>query len=143
MSCSFSNIGTHRLLAAWLVLPILGGCSSTGEGMFPVSGTVKFADGSPVTGEPASIVFVPNPQSDNRSSKSASGTIEPDGSFRLMTNDPDDGAYPGDYQVVLKVWSDYRNQKLAVPEEYGEPTSTPLSATINADQTTFDFTVER
>jgi hypothetical protein len=60
-----------------------------------------------------------------------------------MTENPNDGVAPGDYRVVLKVWSDYRAQKLAVPQEYTDPATTPWRTTVDADHVEFRFTVER
>ncbi len=111
--------------------------------MLPVHGTVQYDNGQPVTGELATIVFQPDAGSTNVPSQPASGTIETDGSFTLMSIQPGDGAMPGDYRVVLKVWSDYRAQTLAIPKEYTEEATTPLRASVGADRVEFTFTVDR
>ncbi len=119
------------------------GCHSAGEGRFAVRGTVVDESGKPVTGEMATIVFVPDSASSATAPpKSASGTLAPDGSFSLMTDQPHDGADAGDYRVVLKVWSNYREQKLAIPRRYTEAETTPLRAQVGAGSTEFLFTVE-
>lgn len=126
--------------ARWLILLAVGlalGCQE-GDEAVQVSGTVRYADGSPVTGESPLIVF--EPVSDG---KAANGSIEPDGSFELMTVKPGDGVQPGQYKVVLKVFKSYRDQTLAVPEKYADATTTPLEATVNDDYTHFDFVVEK
>ena len=131
----------YRLLLI-LTLAICG-CGGNDQGLIPVSGTVTYKDGPPVVGEMATIVFHPDTSSGNPSVKSASGTIQPDGRFTLMTVQPDDGAAPGNYKVVLKVWSDYRAQKLAVPPQYADEATTPLRASVAEDAAELNFTVDR
>lgn len=127
-----------------LVLVALStGCSNVGDNMLAVGGVVKYSDGQPVTGEAATIVFHPVRSAESKLSRPASGTIDPDGSFELMTFKPGDGVYPGEYHVVLKAWSNYRKQRSAVPKKYTNETTTPLSATVNQEETIFEFTVER
>jgi hypothetical protein len=72
---------------------ILTGCGSKPETV-PLSGTVKFPDGSPAAG--AYIVFegVDQPIS-------ATGVIEGDGTFRVRTFGKDDGIAKGRYRVVV------------------------------------------
>jgi hypothetical protein len=36
-----------------------------------------------------------------------------------------------------------RDQVLAVPDQYGDVATTPLEATVDADHTHFEFTVEK
>ncbi len=113
------------------------GCAQS-DGPLQVTGTVKFVDGSPVTGETGNVSFHPVGEG-----KSASASIEPDGSFRAMTERPGDGMQPGAYQVTLHVYENYREQTLAVAEKYTAPETSPLKATVDADHTQFDFVVER
>lgn len=125
---------------AFLIVSLLGmafGCSDGGDGSLPVAGTVKFADGKPVTGDTATMIFQPI-----TTGKSAAATINPDGSFEAMTEKPGDGMQPGEYKVVLNVFQNYRDQILGVPEEYADAASTPLTAIIDADNFRFDFVVE-
>jgi hypothetical protein len=122
-----------------LLLSTLGailGCEG-GNDAIQVTGVVKFADGSPVVGESGTVVFHPTAEG-----KSASATIESDGSFTAMTEKPGDGMQPGAYKVTLHVFKNYREQTLAIPEKYAEVSTTPLSAAVSPDQTHFDFTVE-
>lgn len=132
----------HRTSFSLLLIVLISGCNSS-DPMLPVDGTVKYSDGQPVTGELATIVFQTDGASANIPVKSASGTIDSDGSFQLMTDKPGDGAHPGDYKVVLKVWQNYREQKLAIPERYSQMATTPLKATVDRDNTTIEFVVDR
>lgn len=122
-----------------LIVGIMGaalGCAD-GDEALQVTGTVKFADGSPVTGESGTVAFHPAGEG-----KAASGAIEPDGSFAAMTKLPGDGMQPGDYKVTLHVFKNYREQILAVPERYADEAATPLEASVDSDNDHFDFVVE-
>lgn len=120
-----------------LAICLLGGCGAAGDEAVQVTGSVKNADGSVATGESALIVFQPVSEG-----KSASGSIGPDGAFELMTIKPGDGVQPGQYKVVLRIFKNYREQILAVPEKYADASTTPLEATVDADHRHFDFKIE-
>jgi hypothetical protein len=128
-----------RLSTLACLLLLLCGCGEKTDGLIPVSGTIKFADGTVPIGESALIWF----EATESGNKSASGTIEADGSFELMTFKPGDGVGPGKYKVVAKVYKSYREQTLAVPQQYADASATPLEAIVDADNTHFDFVIER
>jgi hypothetical protein len=113
------------------------GCGDSGDEMLAVSGTVKNPDGSAVTAEEGGLIqFTPD-----GSGTTAMGSLEKDGSFTMMTKKPGDGVKPGKYKVVLQLWKNYRAGALAVPKEYSDATTTPLEATVDADNTHFDFVI--
>jgi hypothetical protein len=120
------------------LLALVLGCGGDKAGLLPVSGTVKFSDGTVPQGESAVIWFEPT-----ESGKAASGTIDGNGGFELMTFKPGDGVKPGRYKVTPKVYTNYRTQSLAVPAKYANAATTPLEATVDADHTHFDFTIEK
>jgi hypothetical protein len=121
-----------------LTLAAIAGCRG-GEGeLIPVTGTVKYADGSAIKFENGAVLFQPESPGDH-----ANGAVEPDGSFTMMTKKPGDGVKPGKYKVVLQLWKSYRDQTLAVPEKYGDAATTPLEVTVDADHDEFDFEVEK
>ncbi|MBA3481580.1 MAG: hypothetical protein H0T51_07175 [Pirellulales bacterium] len=124
-----------RLLPLAAILFI--GCGGGSE-LLPVTGTVKNADGAAVSAEEGGQVLF-NPDG---SGTPASGIIEKDGSFTMMTQTPGDGVKPGKYKVVLQLWENYRAGTLAVPEKYGDAATTPLEATVDAENDHFDFVVE-
>lgn len=108
----------------------------------PVTGTVKFDDGSVPIGEMATITFVPtNPME----GKAASSNIETDGSFELWTLQPGDGgALVGDYRVTLSVTKGYPNLEHQVARQFTDLSETPLTATVEAgEKNHFDFIVEK
>lgn len=124
-----------RLLPLTVVLVI--GCG--GVETLPVTGTVKNKDGSAVAGQQGGkVLFMPI-----EAGKAASGSVEADGTFTMMTETPGDGMKPGKYKVVLQLWKDYRAGTLAVPKEYGDAATTPLEATVDADNNHFDFVIEK
>jgi hypothetical protein len=131
----------YKMTCCWLLLALglVAGCGGAAGEFVQVSGTVKYADGTPVTGQTAKAVFLPK----SPEGRAASGTIEPDGSFKAMTEKPGDGMKPGAYTVVLDVFKDYRAGIRAVPKKYGDASTTPLEATVDADHTSFDFVVEK
>jgi hypothetical protein len=128
---------TARLLPLAAILFL--GCSGDSADMLSVTGTVKNADGSAITAEEGGkVLFTPD-----GSGAAASGSVEKDGSFTMMTEKPGDGVKPGKYKVVLQLWKNYRAGTLAVPEKYGDVATTPLEATVDADHKHFDFVVEK
>ncbi|MBA3481582.1 MAG: hypothetical protein H0T51_07185 [Pirellulales bacterium] len=124
---------TRLLLLGALTVSL--GCGDGGT--VPVTGTVKNADGSDLQFESGLVVFEPMDEG-----KAASGAVEPDGSFVMMTETPGDGVAPGNYKVVLNVFKNYREQELSVPETYANAATTPLTARVDADNNHFDFVVE-
>jgi hypothetical protein len=125
----------RRLLILSALSTVIG-CGASDEAIH-VTGSVKFADGSPVVGESGTVAFHPIAEG-----KSASAAIGSDGSFEAMTEKPGDGMQPGAYKVTLHVFTNYRAQTLAIPEKYADVSTTPLTATVSPDQTQFDFVVE-
>jgi hypothetical protein len=112
------------------------GCGG-GDDSIAVTGTVKMADGSPIKCENGMVIFQPA-----GSGQAASGSVDQDGSFTMMTKVQGDGVKPGQYKVVLQLWKSYRAGTLAVPKKYGDAATTPLEATVDADHAHFDFKVE-
>jgi hypothetical protein len=126
------------------VLFIILALSGCGEGVsyVPVTGTVKYSDGTVPAGDIATITFQPSAAGPD--TKGASGTINKDGSFALQTVTPGDGARPGDYQVTVRVMQGYPRGQLVVAEKFTKPDTTPLTAKVQArGENHFDFTVER
>ena len=73
---------------------VLIGCG--GRKTTPIRGVVTL-EGTPVAG--ATVLFMPDGQGGGRP---ASGFTSSDGTFRLMTYKPDDGALPGTYRVLIQ-----------------------------------------
>ena len=118
------------------------GCGDRGPTYVPVTGTVKFSDGTVPKGKIASINF--QPVAGSPDTKAASGTITADGSFTLTTVQPGDGARPGEYVATVTVKDAYPVGKSLVAEPFTNPGNSPLKATVTEDgENHFDFVVER
>lgn len=130
-----------RLCPVLLLAIALTGCG-VGDPHVPVTGTVKYSDGSVPKGDIATITF--QPASAGPGAKGASGAIGDDGSFSLQTLKPGDGALPGDYRVTVHVMQGYPHGKSVVADVYTKPGTTPLKATVEASgENRYDFTIER
>lgn len=131
-------------MARWLLViaaALMAGCGG-GDEAIQVTGVVKSADGSPIPCESGTVLFQPVTSGENATGQHASGAVLPDGTFKMMTKVPDDGVKPGQYKVVLQIWKSYRDQTSAVPKKYGDASTTPLEATVDADHAHFEFKVE-
>ena len=83
-----------RLLLILAALPAAAGCGG-GSGPTPVRGFVKL-DGKPVAN--AAVVFI----AQTPNGRDAYASTNANGEFRLTTTNPDDGALPGKYKVVIQ-----------------------------------------
>jgi hypothetical protein len=128
----------------WLVLLLAGvavGCGKSNP-YVPVTGTLKFADGSVPKGYERSITFQPVPGGPG--TKGASSLVEDEGTFSLRTVKPGDGALPGTYAVTVHVVDAVRDGKSTVADKFTRASSTPLKATVTPGGVNhFDFVVDR
>ena len=140
---------------------VVAGCSKTAsvEGVVKTSGVVTW-QGAPVAG--ASVTFYP----DGASGQAAAGTTDAQGKYELTTLNARDGAKPGTYKVMISKMeasgpgatmtqeeqTKYLEQhgsppptevKNALPQQYAEVTTTPLSATVkDGDKNEFNFDLQ-
>ena len=127
------------------------GCSSeTTYDVVPVSGTIKFADGSVPTGEIATVSFHPDalgvPDGTFKAQPSATGDLQKDGSFQLTTfGQP--GAVVGHHKVVITIIAKYpgdpSTSPLVISPTYSSAETTSLEAEVTADTSFFELTVEK
>ncbi|MFO0897509.1 MAG: hypothetical protein U0836_08810 [Pirellulales bacterium] len=127
-------------------LSTLPGCGKS-EGMLPVTGSVKFEDGSVPKGEASGYVEFA-PVAGTAASKGATGIIDKEtGEFELYTTKPGDGVLPGSYSVTLRVNATYPPKQdgssSVVPLEYTTSEKTPLTAEVDAGHTRFDFKIPK
>jgi hypothetical protein len=104
-------------------------------------------DGGPATELAGSnIIFEAN---DHKTS--ALGSVQTDGTFRLTTNNPNDGAPAGDYKVLIievgrKPLPGGDGTQLAptvVDSRYADPSTSDLTATVKPGLNQVTLTVER
>lgn len=116
--------------AAFLLFAVAG-CGPSGPDLVPVSGTVAFANGKPVSG--GVIEFAPE------TGPAARGAIGPDGRFTLTTGDRP-GAVAGKHRVtvVQGVLADAapvahargKHAAFAVPPKYARSETSGLEFTV-------------
>jgi hypothetical protein len=123
------------------------GCGSSGPTRVKFKGTGKYSDGTIPQGEVAVIRFEPTAVANgvvDPNSKTASGNIQPDGSFQLTTVDPNDGALPGEYKVTFTIKKTYGGNDLLVASKFVQASTTPHSASVKRGESkSFDFVIER
>jgi hypothetical protein len=128
----------------WCLLIVALTLAGCGESIsyVPVTGTVKYSDGTIPSGDIATVTF--QPAAAGPETKGASGTIGQDGSFSLHSVTPGDGARPGNYHVTVHVMQGYPRGRSVVADKFTKPDTTPLKATVEAGgENDFDFVVER
>jgi hypothetical protein len=132
----------RRLLSLLTGLALLSvmGCGDDEKALrkrYPVSGKITY-NGSPVeTGE---ISFHP----DGPGGRPATGTIS-NGSYSLKTLTPGDGAYPGNYKVVVTPKQlglpkgKGAKASSVIPQKYGLDSSSPLTAEVKPQTNDIPF----
>jgi hypothetical protein len=126
------------LPALALVLLPLTGCGPGNTA--PVSGTVAYDDGSPVTG--GEIILHPV---DDAKATSPIAYIRPDGTFEVFTAKPGDGARVGKYRVtVTPPTDDYgpRNP-LPIDRKFGDPATSGFECEVVPGPNTLTLKVHR
>lgn len=124
-------------LASLTIVPFVG-CNSSG--INPVSGKVTFTDGPMPAVEIATIRFEPiEGKTKPEQFKVASGKIAPDGTYRLTTLEPDDGAYAGEYKVTFTIRKEYMGKASLVDTKFTTASTTPHAATVKSGSNKFDF----
>ena len=108
----YRSICVLALFAA--LLGIIVGCGDGRPRRVPISGQV-FIDGKPLT-KGGQVRMIPE------HGRAATGTIEPDGRFTMMTYEKGDGCVPGTYGVEV-ICCDASNPAVYasfIPEKYGD-----------------------
>lgn len=139
-STTGAGAGRGCLALAMLFAGLIpAGCGSSG--MSSVSGTVT-ALGKPVP--MGTIGFLTT----NPAGRNATGLIQSDGSYTLQTENPGDGALPGEYNVTVsareEVVLDYIPKKpippkFLAPAKYEKPETSGLKAKVVAGSNRIDF----
>ena len=143
-----TRFGGTRMLAAFggLLIGAISGCAEPLERpkTFPVAGKVTYK-GQPVPR--GTITFQPD------QGQASVGEIQPDGTYRLTTFVPGDGALPGHHRVlVIASTADttkmprsspgWTPPKALVPKKYNTLDTSRLQATVSPDGAKIDFKLE-
>jgi len=138
------NTSRSTLTAVVFLAWALSGCASGGP--YPVEGTVVWKDGSPAKELEGSQVVFDLPEKHT----SARGVIEADGTFRLTTTKPNDGALAGEYKVLVletrKQIGGPDSSNIApgvLDSRYYDPRTSDLQATVKPGINKITLTVER
>lgn len=131
----------RRACLLMLALVALAPAACGGSGLAGVSGTVTY-QGKPVA--KGTVTFV----STTSGGRNATGELQADGSYTLHTEQPGDGAAPGDYLVTVYAHDepvlDYTPKKpvrpkLLVPVKFERPETSGLKASVKSGSNTFNF----
>jgi hypothetical protein len=122
----------------------VSGCSGGSHGLAVVKGKITYK-GKPVPN--GTVNFLPS----DGNKPSATGEIQPDGSYSLKTfvsNRPSDGAVIGQHKVVIVAMADMASilpeQRTPlpppiVPVKYTSPATSDLTANVENKENTIDF----
>ena len=107
-----------------------GGCGEGGKKPVKVSGVLKFKDGTPIA--KAMVQFEPK----DPDGRMAYGVTESDGSFHLTTFNTGDGAFPGEYTVVVTKGSETAAAETSVQADAksGKDCATSFNSTATSRQ---------
>lgn len=117
------------------------GCNS--KSMVPVRGKVTYKDGTVPAGGVAVVNFTPADDSTAQVRKGATGSINSDGSFEMMTRMPGDGVYPGSYNVAFVVQRSAMDATTSqILPKYNNPKTSGYTVTIDAAKSDLSFEIE-
>jgi hypothetical protein len=133
-----------RYWVGLVVLPCalaLSGCGS--REMYQVRGKVTYKDGTVPKGILAIVNFTPTKDSSAEIRKGASGPIEPDGSFVMVTRMPGDGVHRGEYAVTFRVLRDATTYASLVSPKYSSPMNPVFTVKVDHDISDLSFEIEK
>lgn len=123
------------LMVAGSMLGMLSACGGNkGPKLYPVKGSVRI-NGAPA--KDVNIVFIPDAAPEAGTTPlSPSAVTEEDGSFRLMSFKPGDGAPAGDYKVtVIYPMNRFNKHQSGIDrlrEKFSNPKTSGLTAKVEA-----------
>lgn len=134
----------RNLVTLAIVLLCIAGTTGCPQGprKYQVSGTVHYKDGSVPKGSIAVVQFQPVRDSTAEVHRSASGAINPDGSFTMNARAAGEGVYAGDYIVVFNVANNLMDPKPLVLEKYWKSTLSPFKVTVDHNMTDLNYEIE-
>ncbi len=114
----------------------LAGCGgSERPKTIPISGRVTI-DGEP-PGEYAKLFFTPTQAASGYNKRPATGTFTPEGTYRVMSWEPDDGLVPGHYTVNVMP-----NETTKIPPKYQESNTSGLEVDVPVDKGPIEYNIE-
>ena len=132
--------------AAVIVVCCQLGCNSQPYRVVPISGTVKYEDESLIPGEMIMLMFISQEAAIDRKTHPRAGRVKvnvADGTFKnVMTYEFGDGAIRGTHKVVVKAVGENESPIDAVPPEYSDASTTPLTITVG-DRREFNIRIPK
>jgi hypothetical protein len=138
MRASFRRAG----LAA-LALLLAAGCGSRSGKLYTVKGKVTLANGTPFTD--GVVTYAADKSKGNQGKSAASGKINPDGTYTLLT-DGNEGVPPGWYKItVVTNYPGGGTPKVVINRKYADPNKSNLAREVIADpaQGAYDLKVSK
>lgn len=129
------------LVLLFAAMAAIAGC----DGKYTVKGKVQFNDGSPLAA--GTVIFT-----DEKGETGGYGAIQPDGSFEITYDRPDDGLPKGTYGVSVRPPSQYvltEEQRKTLPPlagiefNYMQPETSNIKVTIDKEVTDLLIKLEK
>jgi hypothetical protein len=135
------------------LVPVAYGCGSNSglPDMVPIRGEVLYK-GKPLSEGEGTVVYLP---AESGTSRQATGAIQSDGTFQLMTMQPGDGAMKGKYTIVVYCYKPHPSATLSreeydkqlragkldrgslIPDRYSNPATSGLSDVVDDSHSGF------
>lgn len=126
-----------RIAALSVGVAALVGCGGNDRPKtVPISGRVTI-DGQP-PGESGKLFFTPTEAAEGYAKRPASGSFDVDGSYRVMSWEPDDGLVPGHYTVNLMPAN---LSATKIPTKYHQSGASGLEVDVPIDDEAITFDI--
>ncbi len=113
----------------------------------PVSGSIKYDDGSLIPAKRIAVVFVPQVEAADAKTHPKQGRAQvnaADGTFAYVTSHrPGDGVTVGRNKVLVMSYDDQNNLTADVPKAYHSVETTPLEVDVGRDTRELPLVVRR
>lgn len=136
---SHPAVSRRTALILTVLLLAASGCSQ--RTIYPVEGRIVDPDGQPIPGLKDGAVEFESLEARS----SASGDIREDGTFRLTTDNPGDGAWLGRHRVLIarRYLEPDRPAPRVIDRKYEQYETSGLEVTVKPENNTITLTVER
>jgi hypothetical protein len=132
---SFPRLGSALLASA--LCGLLGCGGNDRPKTIPISGKVTINGQAP--GEGGKIYFTPTEAAAGYNKRPASGSFDPEGNYRVMSWEPDDGLVPGHYAVNVQPGDP---AKTRIPAKYQNSATSELEVDSLVDQDEIKFDID-
>ena len=133
---TYGQVCCAIVLLSTVIVTVIG-CGTDRPKTVPVTGRVTI-DGQP-PGENGNIYFSPTAVADGYSKRPASAVFIADGTYRVMSWEPDDGLVPGSYAVSVMPGNP---DSKAIPERYRQNSSSGLTIDVPVNNRKIQYDIE-